>query len=56
MIHDYHCQEVILDTFFEVLKIKTPEWYSTFLEGRRLTSKQDSANGFSDNPDTLHVR
>lgn len=31
-------QEVILDTFFEVLMIETPAWYNTFLEGRRLTS------------------
>jgi large subunit ribosomal protein L17e len=35
-------QEVILDTFFEVLNIKTPEWYNTFLEGRRLTSLVES--------------
>jgi rapamycin-insensitive companion of mTOR len=39
LIYCYDAQEVILDTFFEVLKIKTPDWYNTFLEGRRLTSE-----------------
>jgi len=41
LIHNCDLQEVILDTFFEVLKIKTPDWYSTFLEGRRLTSAKN---------------
>ena len=31
-------QEVILDMFFELLNIKPPEWYQTFIDGRRLTS------------------
>lgn len=32
-------QEIILDMFFELLNIKTPEWYQTFIDGRRLTSE-----------------
>ncbi|KAJ7644182.1 Rapamycin-insensitive companion of mTOR, N-term-domain-containing protein [Roridomyces roridus] len=30
-------REIILDMFFDLLNIKTPEWYKTFLDGRRLT-------------------
>ncbi|KIO29376.1 hypothetical protein M407DRAFT_70503 [Tulasnella calospora MUT 4182] len=30
-------REVILDLFFEVLKIDTPDWYQAFIDGRRLT-------------------
>ncbi|KAH8114744.1 Rapamycin-insensitive companion of mTOR, N-term-domain-containing protein [Phellopilus nigrolimitatus] len=30
-------REVILDMFFELLHIQTPEWYQTFIDGRRLT-------------------
>ncbi|KAJ7069741.1 Rapamycin-insensitive companion of mTOR, N-term-domain-containing protein [Mycena amicta] len=30
-------REIILDMFFDLLNIKTPEWYQTFLDGRRLT-------------------
>ncbi|KAF8305657.1 hypothetical protein DL93DRAFT_2172481 [Clavulina sp. PMI_390] len=36
-IRSLDTRDVILDMFFEVLKIKTPDWYNTFLEGRRLT-------------------
>ena len=32
-------QEIILDMFFELLNLKTPEWYQTFIDGRRLTSE-----------------
>lgn len=32
-------QEIILDMFFELLNIKTPEWFQTFIDGRRLTSQ-----------------
>ncbi|KAF5385668.1 hypothetical protein D9757_005476 [Collybiopsis confluens] len=31
-------REIILIMFFEIFNIKTPEWYSTFIAGRRLTS------------------
>jgi rapamycin-insensitive companion of mTOR len=34
----YPMQEIILDIFFELLNIKSPEWYQTFIDGRRLTS------------------
>ncbi|KAJ7044185.1 Rapamycin-insensitive companion of mTOR, N-term-domain-containing protein [Mycena alexandri] len=30
-------REIILDMFFDLLNIKTPEWYQTFIDGRRLT-------------------
>ncbi|KAK7048427.1 Rapamycin-insensitive companion of mTOR, N-term-domain-containing protein [Favolaschia claudopus] len=30
-------REIILDMFFDLLSIKTPEWYQTFIDGRRLT-------------------
>ncbi|KAF8503219.1 Rapamycin-insensitive companion of mTOR, N-term-domain-containing protein [Hysterangium stoloniferum] len=30
-------REVVLDMFFELLNIKTPDWYKTFISGRRLT-------------------
>ncbi|KAL5482443.1 hypothetical protein ACEPAI_9037 [Sanghuangporus weigelae] len=33
-------REIILDMFFELLNIKTPEWFQTFIDGRRLTSKR----------------
>lgn len=29
--------------FFELLNIETPEWYQTFIDGRRLTSKLDKS-------------
>ena len=32
-------QEVVLDMFFELLNIDMPEWYQTFIDGRRLTSE-----------------
>lgn len=35
----YLGQEVILDMFFELLNIKTSDWYQTFISGRRLTSE-----------------
>ncbi|KIJ54571.1 hypothetical protein M422DRAFT_24511 [Sphaerobolus stellatus SS14] len=30
-------RDVILDMFFDLLNIKTPDWYNTFISGRRLT-------------------
>ncbi|KAJ2919190.1 hypothetical protein MD484_g1222, partial [Candolleomyces efflorescens] len=30
-------RDVILDMFFDLLNIKAPEWYQTFIDGRRLT-------------------
>ncbi|KAF8272211.1 Rapamycin-insensitive companion of mTOR, N-term-domain-containing protein [Lactarius quietus] len=30
-------REIVLDMFFELLNIKTPEWYNAFISGRRLT-------------------
>lgn len=30
-------RELILDMFFDLLNIKAPEWYQTFIDGRRLT-------------------
>ncbi|KAF8627432.1 hypothetical protein AX17_006246 [Amanita inopinata Kibby_2008] len=30
-------REIILDLFFDLLNIKTPDWYQTFISGRRLT-------------------
>ncbi|KAH6911417.1 Rapamycin-insensitive companion of mTOR, middle domain-containing protein [Coprinopsis sp. MPI-PUGE-AT-0042] len=30
-------RDLILDMFFDLLNIKTPEWYQTFIDGRRLT-------------------
>ncbi|KII86754.1 hypothetical protein PLICRDRAFT_43412 [Plicaturopsis crispa FD-325 SS-3] len=30
-------REVVLDMFFDLLNIKAPEWYQTFIDGRRLT-------------------
>lgn len=37
-------QEVLLDLFFEIFRIKTPSWYLAFLDGKRLTSKMPSLN------------
>ena len=34
----YKLQEVVLNMFFEILNIKSPEWYQTFIAGKRLTS------------------
>ena len=36
---NFKLKEVILDLFFELLDIDTPEWFQTFIDGRRLTSK-----------------
>jgi len=33
-------QDVVLDMFFDLLNIKAPAWYQTFLDGRRLTSEK----------------
>ncbi|KAF8798977.1 hypothetical protein BYT27DRAFT_7236610 [Phlegmacium glaucopus] len=30
-------RDIILDMFFDLLNIKTPAWYQTFIDGRRLT-------------------
>ncbi|KAL4073251.1 Rapamycin-insensitive companion of mTOR, N-term-domain-containing protein [Scleroderma yunnanense] len=30
-------REIVLDMFFDLLNIKAPEWYKTFIDGRRLT-------------------
>lgn len=35
----YIVKEVVLDMFFDLLNIKTPEWYQTFINGKRLTSE-----------------
>lgn len=32
-------QEIILNMFFEILNIKTPEWCQTFIAERRLTNQ-----------------
>jgi len=32
--------------FFDLLNIKTPDWYQTFISGRRLTCTWDSLYGF----------
>ncbi|KAF9781640.1 Rapamycin-insensitive companion of mTOR, N-term-domain-containing protein [Thelephora terrestris] len=30
-------REIVLDMFFDLLNIKPPDWYQTFIDGRRLT-------------------
>ncbi|KDR82835.1 hypothetical protein GALMADRAFT_88557 [Galerina marginata CBS 339.88] len=35
-------REIILDMFFDLLNIKTPAWYQTFIDGRRLTMYRKS--------------
>ncbi|KAJ6559137.1 Rapamycin-insensitive companion of mTOR, N-term-domain-containing protein [Mycena vulgaris] len=35
-------REIILDMFFDLLNIRTPEWYQTFIDGRRLTMYRKS--------------
>ncbi|KAI0036452.1 Rapamycin-insensitive companion of mTOR, N-term-domain-containing protein [Vararia minispora EC-137] len=35
-------REIVLDMFFNLLKIKTPEWYQSFISGRRLTMYRKS--------------
>jgi rapamycin-insensitive companion of mTOR len=35
-------REIILDMFFEIFNIKAPEWYKTFIDGRRLTMYRKS--------------
>ncbi|KAK0188086.1 Rapamycin-insensitive companion of mTOR, N-term-domain-containing protein [Armillaria mellea] len=37
-------REIILNMFFSLLKIKTPEWYQTFIDGRRLTMYRKNRN------------
>ncbi|KAF9046606.1 Rapamycin-insensitive companion of mTOR, N-term-domain-containing protein [Panaeolus papilionaceus] len=35
-------REIVLDMFFDLLNIKTPAWYQTFIDGRRLTMYRKS--------------
>ncbi|KIM43166.1 hypothetical protein M413DRAFT_443978 [Hebeloma cylindrosporum] len=35
-------REIILDMFFDLLNIKAPAWYQTFIDGRRLTMYRKS--------------
>lgn len=37
-------REIILDMFFELLNLKSPEWYQTFIDGRRLTMYRKSSD------------
>ncbi|KIK95059.1 hypothetical protein PAXRUDRAFT_141598 [Paxillus rubicundulus Ve08.2h10] len=37
-------REIILDMFFDLLNIKAPEWYKTFIDGRRLTMYRKPQN------------
>ncbi|KAF9242546.1 Rapamycin-insensitive companion of mTOR, N-term-domain-containing protein [Melanogaster broomeanus] len=37
-------REIILDMFFDLLNIKAPEWYKTFIDGRRLTMYRKPRN------------
>lgn len=32
-------QEVLIDMFFSLFRINTPEWYHAFLGGKRLSSE-----------------
>ncbi|KAG8904203.1 hypothetical protein FRB99_002106 [Tulasnella sp. 403] len=36
-IPSLEAREIVLDLFFEVLKIETPGWYQAYIDGRRLT-------------------
>ncbi|KAF9475644.1 hypothetical protein BDN70DRAFT_883456 [Pholiota conissans] len=45
-------REIILDMFFDLLNIKTPAWYQTFIDGRRLTMYRKSR----DAPENLQER
>jgi len=48
-VQDSHGQEIVLDTFFEIFRIQTPDWLNPFVAGKRLTlfrrAKSDEANG-----------
>lgn len=37
-------REIVLDMFFNLLNIKPPEWYKTFIDGRRLTMYRKTRN------------
>ncbi|KAF5369485.1 hypothetical protein D9758_002757 [Tetrapyrgos nigripes] len=37
-------REIVLNMFFEVLSIQTPEWHQPYLAGRRLTTYQKSSS------------
>jgi rapamycin-insensitive companion of mTOR len=41
--------------FFDLLNIKTPEWFQTFIDGRRLTSESMSVINASTIDETLQV-
>ncbi|KAJ4482113.1 Rapamycin-insensitive companion of mTOR, N-term-domain-containing protein [Lentinula aciculospora] len=43
-------REVVLNMFFEVLNIKSPEWYQTFIAGKRLTTY--SRDGLKPEPES----
>ncbi|KAI0322355.1 Rapamycin-insensitive companion of mTOR, N-term-domain-containing protein [Amylostereum chailletii] len=44
-------REIILDMFFDLLHIKTPEWYQSFINGRRLTMYQKTGSGPDKHPE-----
>ncbi|KAH9480426.1 Target of rapamycin complex 2 subunit ste20 [Psilocybe cubensis] len=44
-------REIILDMFFDLLNIKTPAWYQTFIDGRRLTMYRKSRDAADYQPD-----
>lgn len=46
-------QEIILDMFFDLLNIKTPAWFQTFIDGRRLTSMPSSVMFLNPAPKSL---
>ncbi|KAK0487570.1 Rapamycin-insensitive companion of mTOR, N-term-domain-containing protein [Armillaria novae-zelandiae] len=48
-------REIILNMFFNLLKIKTPEWYQTFIDGRRLTMYRKNRNSIDQRKEAEQV-
>jgi hypothetical protein len=49
----YWTQEIVLDFFFDLFNIKTPKWYQTFIDGRRLTSGPVTTHDFTQLSDRI---
>jgi hypothetical protein len=43
--NSHQFKEIVLDMFFDLFNIKAPQWYKTFIDGRRLTSGSSSHHG-----------
>ncbi|KAL1745112.1 Rapamycin-insensitive companion of mTOR, N-term-domain-containing protein [Schizophyllum fasciatum] len=49
-------RDIILDMFFDLLNIRAPDWYQTFIDGRRLTMYRKSRDSSEKQPNEATER